>query len=169
MMRKAQRGFTLAEAMITVTVAGILLAIAVPSMLGTMAKRRLDGAANLLANDLQYARTQAVSDNVQVTFATTSTSAYSITGNQTYKAATMPTGVTVDNGKTVIFQPLRGCLGTDVSYSSGVATAGTAANCSASNVSINLTNGTDTLRVVVNNMGRVQLCSPTGSSGYSSC
>lgn len=156
-MRTSQHGLTLPELLVTVTVAAILVGIALPSVSTVIAKRRLDGAANELSADLQYARTQAVSDNTAVTLATTGTTGYSITGNQTYKTISLPAELSVTSGQSISFEPLRGCI---------------QATCTGNSVSITMssTKTPSTLRAVVNAMGRVQLCSPSGSfGGYPSC
>ena len=156
-MTRQANGFTLVELMITVVVLAVLALVAIPTFQEVLAKRRLEGVANELSADLQYARTQAVADNTTVTLTTTSTTSYTITGNQTYKTVTLGQGSTVTNGVTIAFLPLRGC---------------TNATCSAPDVSIDIANSgtTSTLQVRVNNMGRVQLCTPGGSfGGYSTC
>jgi len=50
------RGFTLVEVLITVTIGAILMALAVPSMQGFIARKRLEGAATELVTDLRYMR-----------------------------------------------------------------------------------------------------------------
>lgn len=154
-------GFTLTELLIVIAIAAILLTIAVPSFQPLFAKLRLEGAANELNADLQYARSQAVADNRNVTFSTTSTSTYSIVGSQTtpvtYKTVTLPSGVSVNSGTSVIFFGERGC---------------TNATCSAPDAAFTVTHSqvNGTLQLIVNNMGRVRLCSPSGMlKGYPAC
>ncbi len=153
----AQAGFTLTELLIVVAIAAVLLTVAVPSFRPLFAKWRLEGVANELSADLQYARSQAVADNANVTFSTTSTTTYSITGNQTYKTVTLPAGVTVNDAASVTFFSQRGC---------------TNATCSAPDATFTVTNSqiSGTLQLTVNNMGRVRLCAPSGTiKGYPSC
>jgi type IV fimbrial biogenesis protein FimT len=57
---KLHRGFTLIELMITITVAGILLAIAVPAFNSFLQNDRDTGQANSLVGSLGYARSEAV-------------------------------------------------------------------------------------------------------------
>jgi prepilin-type N-terminal cleavage/methylation domain-containing protein len=150
-------GFTLTELLTVVAIAAILLAVAVPSFQPLFARWQLEGVANELHADLQFARSQAVSDNTTVTFTTTSTSAYTITGNQTYKTVTLPAGVSVSSGVAVAFLPQRGC---------------TNATCSAADAdfAVSGTGVNGTLQAVVNNMGRVRLCAPSGTfRGYPAC
>ena len=149
-------GFTLIELMVTVAVVAVLAAIAIPSFTDSLARRRLEGAANELSTDLQFARSQAVSNNANITLSTTA-SGYTIAGAQTYRTQALASGLSMSNGVSVTFTPLRGC---------------TSDNCSAADLSITISSSqvSSTLKVSVNNMGRVQLCSPGGTfGGYASC
>ena len=59
MTRRTQRGFTITELLATVAVAAIALGVAVPSFGDTLTRRKIEGAANELGTDLQWARTEA--------------------------------------------------------------------------------------------------------------
>ena len=65
-MRK-QRGVTLIELLVTISIAAILLAIGVPSMGDFMRSSRVSGATNELAALLYLARSEAVKRAVNVT------------------------------------------------------------------------------------------------------
>ena len=58
-----QRGFSLTELMLTVTVAATLLAIGVPVLKDVTEGSKLNGAARELERELQSARLRAVSSN----------------------------------------------------------------------------------------------------------
>ena len=64
------RGLTLMELMVTVAIMAILMVVAVPSFNAFLARGRLSGAAEGLAQDLQLAKSEAIRGNtaVRVTF-----------------------------------------------------------------------------------------------------
>lgn len=59
-MRGAQKGFTLLETMVVVTILGILSAMAAPSLLGALRHRQLDQIARALSSSIALARSQAL-------------------------------------------------------------------------------------------------------------
>ncbi len=60
-------GFTLMELMVTVSIAAILMGIAVPSFTSTIASNRLTTNANALITVLSFARSEAIKRGKQVT------------------------------------------------------------------------------------------------------
>jgi type IV fimbrial biogenesis protein FimT len=76
MNSRRNHGFTLIELMITLTVAAIIVGLAIPSMRDFIRNNRLSGAANDLLHAMQVARTEAIkrqSGNVVVCGTTDST------------------------------------------------------------------------------------------------
>ena len=67
--RLHERGFTLIEMMIAVTVTGILLVLAVPALRGVMENTRIRANAESLKYGMDLARQEAVRRNTQVEFA----------------------------------------------------------------------------------------------------
>lgn len=59
-------GFTLVELLVVVTIAAILVTIAVPSYVSTIATYRVSTEVNGLVGDLQYARSEAIKQGVNV-------------------------------------------------------------------------------------------------------
>ncbi|NID15467.1 GspH/FimT family pseudopilin [Luteibacter yeojuensis] len=53
------KGFTILELIVTVTVLAVLMAIAVPTFRGTMRRAHLSDSVNTLVGDLQFARSEA--------------------------------------------------------------------------------------------------------------
>jgi len=66
-VRRAGRGFTLIEIMVTITVAGILLAIGVPAFQNFVQNDRDIGQANSLVGSLNYARSEAIKRGFGIT------------------------------------------------------------------------------------------------------
>ena len=176
MSRPASRGMTLVELMVVIVVLAILVGLSVPSLIESAARRRLEGAANELGADLQYARSQAVASDRPVLVCLAGTSTYWITHRTACPAAGDALSAPEDlkkvdvgpahlglTGTAIQFLPLRGCPN-----SSGDFTSPTD-SCAASGLGITLSSsqiGGD-LRAEVSNMGRVRMC---GSfTGYAAC
>ena len=66
-MTMKMRGLTLMELMVTVAIMAILVVLAVPSFNAFLARGRLTGAAEALAQDLQLAKSEALRRNASVT------------------------------------------------------------------------------------------------------
>lgn len=64
---KYQQGFTLTELLITITIAGIILAIAVPSLNNFIVKMRIDNHINQLSRLVLTARNSAINTEQNVT------------------------------------------------------------------------------------------------------
>ena len=69
--RQKLNGFTLIELMVTITIAAILLAIAVPSFQSLMLSSRLTSLGNSFLASAQAARTEAIKRNTTVTLCAT--------------------------------------------------------------------------------------------------
>ena len=76
-MRNASRdqGFTLVELMVTVFIAAMLFAVAIPSFRSIMANNRLVTQTNEMVGALQIARSEAITRNTTVMFCRTAAAA----------------------------------------------------------------------------------------------
>jgi type IV fimbrial biogenesis protein FimT len=152
--KTASRGFTMVELMVVVALGAIITTLAAPSFNEQIARRRLEGAATELSIDLQYARTQAVSERntVQLVTENGGTSYRIVNGaGITLKTVNLPSGVTVTNAVTVNYQHLRG-------------------NANVVQIALANVRTTAGMRVDTNTMGRVSICSPNAAlKGYVAC
>jgi type IV fimbrial biogenesis protein FimT len=64
--RRAARGFTLIEAMVTLAVAAVLASVAIPSFVTLSQRFRLNSVSASLSSSLQWARSEAIKANVDV-------------------------------------------------------------------------------------------------------
>lgn len=169
--RLRQRGITLVEASVATSIAVILTATAAPHLGNFVEKQRLDGAAAQLASDLQLARAEAVMRNEPLRLTVHGADAgacyvihtgpaddcsCAVSGPavcsgdaRQLKTVSLPAadGITLaGNVGSILFDPLHG-----TSTPSGtlklISTSGRA------------------VHQVVNVMGRVRTCSPSGDAG----
>jgi len=98
-------GFTLIELLVTLTVAAILLAVAVPSFHNMMLNSRLSTSANAVANALSLARSEAVKRNQQVNFSSAA-AIENADGSATFATApTLPQGIQRVSGEALVASP----------------------------------------------------------------
>lgn len=70
--RNRRRGFTLIELMVTLSVAAILLLVAIPSFKGVISHTNVGSAHDALVSAMRYARTEAVTRGTPVVVAASS-------------------------------------------------------------------------------------------------
>lgn len=71
----SEGGFTLIELLVMIAIAGVLMAVAIPSFRQSIAQGRLTNYANELMTSLNYSRSEAIRRGQQVTMRRTSTTA----------------------------------------------------------------------------------------------
>lgn len=161
----SERGLTLVELLIALTIIAITLGAALPGFSRAAERHRLEGAAAQLETELQFARSLAVSSRQNVRF----TFLPGATGN-CYVIHTGPAvtdcGASANEVRTTVLDAARlqitssaGSFGFDPDKGTVTPTS-----------TIELRNARgDALRVIVNLMGRVRTCSPNGVRGYKAC
>jgi prepilin-type N-terminal cleavage/methylation domain-containing protein len=166
-MKRKARGLTLMELMVTVAILAILVALAVPSFNSFLAKGRLSGAAEALAQDLQLAKSEALqlNDAVTISFSLGTTWCY---GSVVSAAACDCTQASctlrrVDNSA------YAGVTMTAVSFGSPAATftAFMPRQGLANDGTVEFTHASaGTLRVSLGTAGQVRICSTSGGLGH---
>jgi type IV fimbrial biogenesis protein FimT len=81
-----QRGFTLLELIVTMSIAAILLAIGIPSFRYVTTADRISGEVNSLLGDMQYARAEAIKEGQTITICAAATDDTSCSGADTWEA-----------------------------------------------------------------------------------
>lgn len=164
-----RRGFTLIEMMVVIALAAVLLALAAPNFITTLAKNRFEGVVNELVTDMQYARSEAVSRNVDVTIAVGATrTCYTVSAAGACDCTASPacsgaavqiktvqfadSGAQAASAVSFTFEPVRGAL-----------------TGSLTQLDVTRAGYPWALRAEVSAIGRVRICSPSGVTGYPPC
>ncbi len=170
-----QTGFSLIEALVVVAVTAIIATSAVPSLVAFIDGRRLDAAATSLAADVQFVRTEAVARNqpIRISF-------HDSTGGTCWVVHTgTASQCSCGDGPPAL------CVGGAAEIKTVVLSAADRVIVRANVASIafdplhGTSTPTGTLRLVdthgravhhiVNVMGRVRSCTPSGVSGWRAC
>lgn len=178
-------GFTLIELMITVAVLAIILVIAAPNLQSFLDKNRVVGAAEAIYSEMQFARSEAVkqSADMVVVFSPAATpwcSGFSRSDVAPCDCAQALGAADacsiVADGQTDVLKVVRGTAFTGVTMDADAPASVTfngVRGTTGSDDSILLQSGLGRqMRVDVNALGRVRLCSPAGSGavgGYPAC
>jgi prepilin-type N-terminal cleavage/methylation domain-containing protein len=94
---KDERGFTLVELLLIITLVGVLMAIASSSWFGAVESRRVDAATSQLAADLRQAHSKAINRlQPQTVMLATGSSQYTMTG------LTNPVDLDEESGSNVV-------------------------------------------------------------------
>ncbi len=170
MLRRTAQGLTLIEVLVAIAIVAVLMRLAAPSFTESIARGRLEGTVVTLANDLHYARSEALRRRSNVTLAVgndANGNFYRITdpaaplANQELKKVYLPdavtlSGVGLDNvsltaAPAVVFEGLRGTT-------AAVSLVGWSTQTSAR------------LRVTANALGRLAVCTTSSNMGsYPTC
>ncbi len=171
---KATRGLTLVELMATLAVSSVMLGSVLPDFSRLVQRQRLEGAAAQLETELQYARSQAVADGRSVRFsfrADAAQSCYVIhTGSANACRCDGVTTVCAGNAQALRTVSYEAANGLRVSSNSSSFLFDPTKGTVTPTATMTLSNARgDSLKLVVNIMGRVRDCSPTGLRGHKPC
>jgi len=183
---RSSRGFGMLEWLIVVAVLGLLTAAALPTMRGFLERRAVEGVAQQLVADLQYARSEAVQRNEAVSVTAGVDCVVLHLASATAECTATSTTVTPadgelksvrlgDSGGTlqdITLRPLDDLAQVRFEPVGGTAAfVGPAAGAGSASWQVTDGAGQLRLRVDVNLGGRVSLCVPSGSSfpGHAGC
>lgn len=179
MRRRA--GFTVIELVVSFAIVAILVVAVVPSFDGFRVRERLKGAATNLYTDLQFARSESVQRNAVVTVSFNAGASWCYGIHQGAVACDCTTANSCSI-KTVSGTDFPGISISQAQFASASGTnnwyainprRGQSLDAAGNAVSGNVVfagAGSRSLRGDLNAVGRVHLCSPSGSvSGYPTC
>ena len=164
------RGFTLLELLVVVSVLTVLMLIAVPSMQSMLTRNHLKAAAQSIAEDLQWTRSEAIKRNriLRVAFDVEHW-CYGVgdagAANCNCRLAPEDAGACSLKRRSGVDFPGIGLSATFA----GTRFDPLRATSNNGTLTLTATNGTS-LKVVLSRLGRVRICSPAGAvAGYDAC
>lgn len=173
-------GFTLIEAMVTVTIIGVLAFLAAPAYTRMVERNRVKAVAEGLYNDLQLARSEAIKRNrtVELRFnaaGPTTNWCYGLrladgtACDCTETDAGMADACQIDGVPKVTRSTDFARVSLQNTFLGNVARFNPRSGRATVSGSAYLILGASELRVVLSPLGRVKICTTTGIPGYASC
>jgi type IV fimbrial biogenesis protein FimT len=174
LLGKYQKGFTLLELLITVTVLAIIMAFGVPNLTGFFEKQRVTGAAQAFLSDIQYARAEAIKQNARVYIEIDDTQwCYGLDDTDAGScdcATASAASCTINNNKYVVTSDRfpdvlmnESVSGSSITFNPARGTLGPAGN-------VLFSSGDSSVRAKWSSIGRAKICAESGSSwGYDEC
>lgn len=184
---KQHNGFTLVEMMMVLAVMAIIVTTAVPSMNSYRDINRLRGSTGQLFSDMQYARSESIKRNANISVSVTSNGTTSwcyglhevASCDCTITDTTNTSACTLSISGTNVLKVGSISDFTNISMTSPIGTNQTIATfdpvrglaTTTGNVIFQATDGTET-HIDVSVLGRISACTPAGINslaGYSAC
>lgn len=104
------RGYTLIELMVTISVAGIVMGLAIPSFSGTVRSNRLTTHANDWVSSLNYARSEAIKRSAPVSVRRKGTTSQQWEAGWDIFVDREANGALDDNGNSTLCEATEDCL-----------------------------------------------------------
>lgn len=169
MNRQKNAGYTLLEIMIVVAIVGILAAVAVPSYQDIIERNRLKQVVEGLKSDMQFARTEAIKQSIDIIVSRTTGNAgawcYGLSATTTSCDCKQTTVATTDDCE---IKSISGAAYSTVNMDSGSgnSTFGFRRGTIGAN-GVTFSTANYKARVTFSDVGRVKICTPSGSTGIS--
>lgn len=158
-----QKAFTLIELLIVLTVIAILAAIAFPNFADFIERQKLASAAEILASDMKWAKSEAIKRNDTITID------YTDGANGTWSYSLSDSGGVIKN---VLGSEYSDFSVISLTQNFGASDTGfePVRGTSLENGTVSLTSprGMD-LQIIISSLGRARICSNNGLSGYETC
>ncbi len=171
---RRQRGFTLTEGLICVTVLLLAVSAALPSFSTAREQRRVEGAAAQLETDLQLTRSYAVAQNRTVRFEIGRDdygTCYVVHDGAAGDCTCSPQGAVCKSGvQAHRHQHFAEEVGVAVQANVGSMVFDPLKGTVSPTATLRVESGRYSIRQIVNIMGRIRSCTPDGiMPGYKSC
>lgn len=156
-------GFSLTELLVTISILGILTAVAMPSFQVWIQNAQIKNAAESIQNGLQRARAEAVARNVNIEF--------TLGVNSSWTVHLVGSAVNIDSrsstdGSSNVTRSVLPVTATTITFNNlGGIVTNADASASFSQIILNSATGTRPLRVTIGVGGNIRMCDPNAVIG----
>jgi type IV fimbrial biogenesis protein FimT len=156
-------GFSLTELLVTISILGILTAVAMPSFQVWIQNSQIKNAAESIQNGLQRARAEAVARNANVEFL--------LGVNSSWTVHLVGSGINIDSrasseGSSNVTRSVVPATATTITFNSlGGIVANADASASFTQINLTTATGTRPLRVTIGIGGNIRMCDPNAVIG----
>ncbi|WP_255325688.1 MULTISPECIES: GspH/FimT family pseudopilin [unclassified Thioalkalivibrio] len=166
---QSSTGFTLIELIVVVSVLAIIATLAAPNLISLLDNRRLNGAAEAVLAELQFARSEAIMRSGEVTLELPSNGAWLVVrdannqdirriNNDDFPRIQIAANETWDDG--ILMDPVRGLALRTTNTDQVISPV--------ASITVSDPRGRS-LEIRLNALGRSWICQPDGSGRYGAC